>query len=35
MLVLGAFVMALLAFAITRACIHTTANKPAAGAETK
>jgi hypothetical protein len=32
MLVIGAFVMALLAFAVTRACIHT-ANKPAAEAK--
>jgi len=29
MLVLGALVMAFLAFAVTRACIHTTTNKPA------
>jgi hypothetical protein len=32
MLVIGALVMALLAFAVTRACIHTT-NKPAAEAK--
>jgi serine/threonine protein kinase len=33
MLMIGAFIMALLAFAVTRACIHTATNKPAA--ETK
>jgi hypothetical protein len=35
MLVVGAIVMAGLAFAVTRACIHPTANRPAAAAETK
>jgi hypothetical protein len=30
MLILGALVMALLAFAVTRACIHSATNRPAA-----
>jgi hypothetical protein len=33
MLVIGALVMAVLAFAVTRACIHTATSKPAAEAK--
>ena len=33
MLVIGALMMALLAFAVTRACIHTATTKPAAEAK--